>query len=111
MHSRGAQHVKARVATASAFEHPRPMQPRTLLGSYTGPDATVLTLHAEAGGFVVRVGNQVLMSSRMHGSEQAMAAASLEAAMRRDRPRVLIGGLGMGYGLRAALDVLPRNAE
>jgi spermidine synthase len=87
------------------------MRARELLGSDTTPDGTPVTLHSEAGGFVVRIGNEVLMSSRSHGSEQAMAAASLEPALRSARPRVLIGGLGMGYTLRATLDVLPRRSE
>jgi spermidine synthase len=87
------------------------MQARELLGSGTTPDGAVLTLHSEGGGFVVRIGNEVLMSSRSHGSEQAMAAASLEPALRSARPRVLVGGLGMGFTLRAVLDVLPRRSE
>jgi spermidine synthase len=87
------------------------MRARELLGSATTPDGQVVTLHSEAQGYVVRIGNEVLMSSRSHGSEQAMAAASLEPALRSPRPRVLIGGLGMGYTLRATLDVLPRKSE
>ncbi|HXC49761.1 MAG TPA: hypothetical protein VN634_02645 [Candidatus Limnocylindrales bacterium] len=75
------------------------------------PGGALLTLHEEGAGFVVRIGNEVLMSSRLHGSEQAMAARSLDAALRSRRPRVLIGGLGMGYTLRATLDILPANAE
>lgn len=87
------------------------MRPRELLGSDTTPSGAAITLHDEAGGYVVRVGNEVLMSSRSHGSEQAMAVASLEPALRSARPRVLIGGLGMGFTLRATLDVLPRKSE
>lgn len=87
------------------------MQARELLGTGTTPDGRSVTLHAEAGGFVVRIGNEVLMSSRSHGSEQAMAVASLEPALRSPRPRVLVGGLGMGFTLRATLDVLPPKAE
>jgi spermidine synthase len=87
------------------------MRARELLGSDTTPDGLPITLHSEASGFVVRVGNEVLMSSRTHGSEQAMAAASLEPALRSPRPRVLIGGLGMGFTLRATLDVLPKKSE
>jgi spermidine synthase len=87
------------------------MRARELLGSDTTPDGHPITLHSEASGYVVRIGNEVLMSSRSHGSEQGMAAASLEPALRAPRPRVLIGGLGMGYTLRATLDVLPRRSE
>jgi spermidine synthase len=87
------------------------MRARELLGSDTTPSGQPITLHSEGAGFVVRVGHEVLMASRSHGSEQAMAAASLEPALRSARPRVLIGGLGMGYTLRATLDVLPRKSE
>lgn len=75
------------------------------------PDGRPITLHLDGTGYVVRVGNEVLMSSRSHGSEQAMAAAGLEPALRATKPRVLIGGLGMGFTLRAVLDVLPPRSE
>ena len=60
---------------------------------------------------MVRIGNEVLMSSSRHGSEEAMAAHSVADALRSPKPRVLVGGLGMGFTLRATLDVLPPNAE
>jgi len=87
------------------------MRARELLGSSTTPDGRSVTLHAEGAGYVIRIGNQVLMTSRSRGSEQAMAAASLEPALHAARPRVLVGGLGMGFTLRAALDLLPPHAE
>jgi spermidine synthase len=49
------------------------------------------------------------MSSRMHGSEQALATIGCRHVP-RTRPRVLIGGMGMGFTLRATLDVLPADA-
>lgn len=54
-------------------------------------------------------GGKSLMSSRMHGSEQALAALAFR---RIDNPNasVLVGGLGMGFTLRAALDLLPPDA-
>lgn len=75
------------------------------------PDGRPITLHLDGTGYVVRVGNEALMSSRSHGSEQAMAAASLEPALRATKPRVLVGGLGMGFTLRAVLDMLPPRSE
>jgi spermidine synthase len=47
------------------------------------------------------------MTSAAHRSESELAAWLCEP-IRSERPRVLIGGLGMGYTLRAALDALPR---
>ena len=51
------------------------------------------------------------MTSRAHRSECALADAALARLPTRDTPRVLIGGLGMGYTLRAALDGLPETAQ
>lgn len=87
------------------------MKARELLGSGTAPDGSELTLWMEGPGPVVRIGNEVLMSSRLHGSEQAMVARCVDDALRSTKPRVLVGGLGMGFTLRATLDVLPPNAE
>src|SRR4051794_33172141 len=50
-----------------------------------------------------------LMSSRMHGSEQALASLALRGVV-TTAPSVLIGGLGMGFTLRAALDALTAEA-
>ena len=47
------------------------------------------------------------MSSRMHGSEEALATFACRRARSLDEPWVLVGGLGMGFTLRATLDVLP----
>jgi spermidine synthase len=99
------------IAPAVDLSHYHGMRARELLGSGTTPDGIPITLHSEGAGYVVRLANEVLMSSRLHGSESAMAAASLEPALRSPRPRVLIGGLGMGYTLRATLDVLPRKSD
>ena len=51
-----------------------------------------------------------LMSSRMHGSEEALAAFGCRHVRGRGAPCVLVGGLGMGFTLRATLDVLPSDA-
>jgi spermidine synthase len=52
-----------------------------------------------------------LMNSRLSGSEEALAALGCEPFRDRTRPQVLIGGLGMGFTLRAALAILPASAE
>jgi spermidine synthase len=73
------------------------------------PDGAELVLARRDGEWVVRAEGQTLMSSRVHGSEEALAAIALrEAAERR---AVLVGGLGMGFTLRAALDRLPPDAK
>ena len=60
--------------------------------------------------YVVLLNGKTLMSSRMHGSEEALATAGCEHLRTADRAHVLVGGLGMGFTLRAALDLLPGNA-
>lgn len=61
--------------------------------------------------FILTVGGRVLMSSLAHKTEVAAAEVACRRVAGRPRPRVLIGGLGMGYTLRAALDALPRHAR
>ena len=64
--------------------------------------------------YVITVGGRVLMNGGAHQSEDALAELACRPLAGRGRqapPRVLLGGLGMGYTLRAALDVLPRSAR
>lgn len=61
--------------------------------------------------FHILVAGRVLMASAAHLSEAELATAACERVADRARPRVLIGGLGMGYTLRAALDALPPAAR
>jgi spermidine synthase len=60
---------------------------------------------------IIVVGSGVLMSTRAHGSEDALAQLACSKIVARSRPRVLIGGLGMGFTLAATLDNLGSDAE
>ena len=60
--------------------------------------------------YVIHVNGGTLMSSRMHGSEEALATLACRHVRTAERPRVLVGGLGMGFTLRATLDLLPPGA-
>ena len=51
------------------------------------------------------------MSSRMHRSEEALATFACQRIRALGPPSVLLGGLGMGFTLRATLDCLPPNAS
>ena len=85
------------------------MIPWETLGRAQAPDGAELVLCRRGDEFVIRVGGRDLMSSRMHGSEEELArraCAGLGAGA-----RVLVGGLGLGYTLRAALDALPAGAS
>jgi spermidine synthase len=61
--------------------------------------------------FLITIGGRILMTSVAHRSEEALADIACGPLARRPRPRVMVGGLGMGYTLRAALDRLPARAE
>ena len=79
------------------------------LDRFTTPDGQALTFHRRDRDYFVYLDGEELMSSRAPGSERALA--ELACAGLEGRPRVLIGGLGLGFTLRAALDVLPGRAE
>lgn len=87
------------------------MKPFELLGQAVSPDNTAIKLMRRGDEYVLLADGAILMSSRMHGSEEALAAFGCERARRLERPKVLIGGLGMGFTLRAALDLLSPEAS
>ncbi len=61
--------------------------------------------------FMILINNRVLMNSSANRSEIVLGERACEKVATRLQPRVLIGGLGMGLTLRAALDALPANAK
>jgi spermidine synthase len=86
------------------------VKPFELLGQAVSPDGTVMKLVRRDDEHVILVDGAILMSSRMHGSEEALATLGCERARTLRQPSVLIGGLGMGFTLRATLDLLPPDA-
>lgn len=88
------------------------MKPTVLLDSAKTLDGeNEMRLYKHDGDFSIRVGNVELMNSRMHGSEDALAQIACEEIGYVPKTRILIGGLGMGFTLRAALDMLPADAK
>jgi spermidine synthase len=81
-----------------------------LIGQAATADGTVLKLVRRSNEYVILADGAALMSSRMHGSEEALARFACQRARTLERPCVLIGGLGMGFTLRATLDLLPPDA-
>ena len=61
--------------------------------------------------FSIRLGQNELMNSRLSGSEEALATLVCEKIQSRKAPKILIGGLGMGFTLRAALGALGPEAR
>lgn len=81
-----------------------------LLGETQAPDGTDIRLTRRDDEYVILANGKPLMSSRLHGSEEALATLGCRDARALPQPRVLVGGLGMGFTLRAVLDVLPSSA-
>ena len=88
------------------------MRPWKLLDTAPVPgDNNTLRLYQRGEEFSIKAGSIELMNSRIHGSEDSLAEEGCQRIAKRPSPRVLIGGLGMGYTLAAALKVLGAEAE
>jgi spermidine synthase len=70
-----------------------------------------LRLMRRGAEFSIRIDQNELMNSRLSATEQALATIACDKIRARERPRILIGGLGMGFTLRAALAVLGKQAQ
>jgi spermidine synthase len=70
-----------------------------------------LRLFRRGAEFSIRLGRTELMNSRLSGSEKALATMACARIRDRPAPRMLIGGLGMGFTLRAALAELGADAR
>ena len=91
--------------------HHLTMPRRELLASTTTPDGMRMTLSQHAGDYYIDLDGQGLMSTRAPGSEKALADLAAQELTDKSHPRVLIGGLGLGFTLGAVLDVLPPGAS
>jgi len=75
------------------------------------PDGGALELWKRGAEFSIRTAGHELMGSAMHGSERQLSELAIGALGKSGRPRVLIGGLGCGYTLAAALAGLGPKAR
>lgn len=87
------------------------MKPYERLGQAHTPGGTLLELVRHDGAYFIRVGGVELMSTRRHRSEDRLAEVACAPLSKRSSVRVLIGGLGLGFTLRAALRQLGDDAE
>ncbi|MEP7029355.1 MAG: spermidine synthase [Pseudolabrys sp.] len=87
------------------------MIPWTHIDRAQVPGGGELRLMKRGAEFSIKLGHNELMNSRLSGSEQALATLACEKIKGRERPQLLIGGLGMGFTLRAALTVLGPQAK
>lgn len=87
------------------------MIPRLLIDTAQIPGGGELRLYRRAEEYSIMLGGNELMNSRLSGSEEALATLVCERIGGRADPKLLIGGLGMGFTLRAALAALGPDAR
>ena len=87
------------------------MTPRTLIGTAQVPGGAELRLFQRGRDFMIVLDRNELMSTRMSGSEEALATMTIARLAGRPAPHLLIGGYGMGFTLRAALAQLGKDAH
>src|SRR5829696_1692876 len=81
------------------------------LDEASAPDGTVLTLYRHDGAYYILANGAELMTTRRHHSEERLAELACQSLSSVRGARVLIGGLGLGYTLRAALRMLGDDAQ
>jgi spermidine synthase len=86
------------------------VEPLELIAQTLTPNGIDMKLTRRANEYIILANGKSLMSSRMHGSEEALAILACRRVQTLKEPCVLVGGLGMGFTLRATLDFLPPDA-
>jgi spermidine synthase len=86
------------------------MKKWTLLDETLTPDGQTISLHEHDGSYSIRVGGAQLMSTRQHASEEKIAELACAHVKDVRAARVLIGGLGFGFTLRATLSAVATDA-
>jgi len=87
------------------------MKQATVLEQLKTPDGSTMALVELDGEYVLRVNGRELMSTRHSFSEEQLGVVACKARAKLRNVCVLIGGLGLGFTLRAALDTLARDAR
>jgi spermidine synthase len=87
------------------------MKPRVKIAAARTPDGGEMVLYQHDRDFAIEINGQELMHSRHHESERALARLGCAHLDGRKAPIILIGGLGMGYTLHQALDMLSPDAQ
>jgi Spermidine synthase len=87
------------------------MKKHERLAEARAPDGTRLELFRHDGDYLIRAGGAELMSTRHHHSEDRLAELACEGLRDRAGATVLIGGLGFGFTLKAALRLLRSDAR
>lgn len=85
------------------------MQPYETIDRARAADGSEFVLRKRGDEWIVYVNERILMSSRMHGSEEALATQALRRLP--NAQHVFVGGLGLGYTARATLDAVSATAK
>lgn len=86
-------------------------RPQLIIDAIDTPDGRLELRKRGERDFMILIDSRVLMTSYITSSELFLAESGCAQIAAQPKPRVLIGGLGLGFTLRAALDALPRNAK
>jgi spermidine synthase len=87
------------------------LKPREPIGIAEVPGGEPLRLVRHGDDYIIMLERNELMNSRMSGSEEALGTMTCARLANRDSPRLLIGGYGMGFTLRAVLTALGKRAQ
>jgi len=98
------------MALARCFVYYPSLVPNVAIERVSTPGGEMV-LFRRGTAFSIRVGTVELMNSLHHGSEDELGRLTSERVASVSAPRLLIGGLGLGYTARAALDALPATAH
>lgn len=86
-------------------------QPWKIIASVPTEEGVLQLRQRDDKDFLIMIGTQVLMNSQANRSEIVLGQKGCEHLKNHAAPRVLVGGLGMGFTLRAVLDTLPSTAQ
>lgn len=92
------------------WERDTPVKKWTTVDTALTPDGKTISLHEHDGSYTIRVDGAPLMSTRQHASEEKLAELACAHVTGKRGARVLIGGLGFGFTLKAALSALAPDA-
>lgn len=87
------------------------MKPYLKLDEARLPDGRSLELYTHDGDYFIQQDGEIIMTSRAHSSEEVLSTLGCAGLADKADAQVLVGGLGLGYTLAAALQVLPATAR
>ncbi len=87
------------------------MKPTRNVAETQTPDGSRFSLHEHDGQYSLKLNGAQLMSSGWTLSERALADAACRDCDRQREPRILVGGMGLGFSLKRVLELVSKNAK